>query len=100
VRGLQGREPEFVVSLAALLFLAFVLAMVLNGCTPGSRWNAIELLANKIACAVENQDLPNEAILAKCAVQPGDADRVLNIVSQSREKVSKAGALRCSGGAQ
>jgi hypothetical protein len=85
---------------AAGLFVAFVVVAFLAGCTPGARWSAAELLASKIACAVANQDLPNEVILAKCAVQPGDADKILGIVGQSREKASKAGAARCDGGAK
>lgn len=86
-------------SFAAVLFVVFIVVAFVVGCTPDARWNAAELLARKIACAVANQDLPNEVILAKCAVQPGDATRVLGIVSSSREKASKAGAARCDGGA-
>lgn len=64
----------------------------LASCSSTAWINAAELLASKIACAIENQDLPNDQIIAKCAVQPGDVERVLAIVGDSRKASAKAAA--------
>ena len=60
------------------------------GCNTRQVLTVLDILADKIKCAVENQDLPDEAILAKCAVQPNDAQRVLTVVGESRASARKA----------
>ncbi len=63
---------------------ACVLAIALTAC-PGA-WQALAILADKVDCGIRNQNLPNEEILRRCAVEPGDAKRVLDLVSAAREE--------------
>jgi hypothetical protein len=52
----------------------------------------MELLAEKTKCALENMNLPNEEILKRCAIQPGDAERVLELVGKAREEAAREAA--------
>jgi hypothetical protein len=62
------------------------------GCNPAAWASAAELLANKIACAEANQESGDAQIIEKCAVQPGDVERVMTIVGESRRSSAKAAA--------
>lgn len=82
-------KPPNVPPLAMLAL--FVIAMgAFAGCTRGQLLNAADLLADKIKCAVANQDLPNEAIFAKCTIQPSDAPKILAIIGESRAAAQRA----------
>jgi hypothetical protein len=60
----------------------------LTGCTKVLK--VADLVLDKAACVIANQDLPNEEIFMKCAVQAGDVPRYLEILSQSRAATRKA----------
>lgn len=74
--------------LALLLALGLVLAPEL-ACTP-KQLAAAELLLNKAACVVANQDLPDVEIFAKCAVQEGDFEKYRELLAESRAATKKA----------
>lgn len=79
---------------AMVLFTAFVgllsLIAYCGGCTPDARRALLETALDATQCAIANMDLPNEKILAVCAVDAADADRILRIVGESRERAAKA----------
>ncbi len=75
---------------------AALLTLALLACTPQARVALAELLAEKIACAVAHADLPNDALLVECAVAPGDAEKVLKVVGESRVASAKAANLAAS----
>lgn len=50
----------------------------------------LEIAAEKAACVVANQDLPNEVIFLKCAVQPGDVEKYSDLLAKARESTNKA----------
>lgn len=71
-----------------LLALCFILALFAAGCLKAVK--AAELVLDKAACVIANQDLPNVEIFAKCAVQPGDIPRYQELLSESRAATNKA----------
>jgi hypothetical protein len=61
-----------------------VCVTLLEGCTPQARALLIDAITRKIECGISHQDRPDKEILALCAVQPEDAQAVLDAVGQSR----------------
>jgi 2-methylcitrate dehydratase PrpD len=85
------RAAEVLGMFAVFGGLAIIVAHC-TACNPAAWASAAELLANKIACAVANQDKSDAQIIEKCAVQPGDVERVMTIVGESRQASAKAAA--------
>lgn len=81
------RTPIFC---AVFLTGACALTATHTGCTRAQILNAADLLADKITCAIANQDLPDKLIVEKCAVLPGDIEKVLAIVGESRRGAERA----------
>jgi hypothetical protein len=77
---------------AGALLLVGGLALSSTGCTAFQRAVVADLLTEKIACAVANMNLPNERIIEVCAIQPGDVQKILQIVGESRKQAAKAAA--------
>lgn len=78
------------------LFGGLVLIVGQCACNPAAWASAAELLANKIACAVANQDKGDAQIIEQCAIQPGDVERVMVIVGEARQASAKAAARASS----
>lgn len=72
--------PMGVMLVVACLFLA--------GCA--KFFTAAEIVEEKAACVVANQDLPDEMIFAKCAIQSGDIQKYMELLSSSRTATKKA----------
>lgn len=81
-----GKPPTMPPGLSVLMLFCF--GLFLGGCA--KFFTALDLAADKAKCVVANQDLSNEAIFAKCAVQPGDIPRYLELLSESRAATKKA----------
>lgn len=79
---------------ALALFALLCVVVHCVGCKQG--FAAAELLARKTQCALQYRDLPNEEILAKCAIDPRDAKNILDIVGQEREHDAKLMRVGCS----
>lgn len=77
-----ARSSGVALLLAAALFTFG--AFVLSGCSPKAL-SVLDLLARKTQCAIANQDLPNEEILRKCAIDAADAKTILDLVGESRQ---------------
>lgn len=79
---------------AICLFTAFCGLLTLvawcGGCTPDARRALLETALDATQCALANMDLPNERILQVCAVDAADADRILRIVGEGRERTARA----------
>lgn len=60
------------------------------GLSRGQVVNSTVLAVDKIMCVLSNDSLPVEKILEKCVIQPGDVERVLDIIGQEKAKVAKA----------
>jgi len=72
-----------------LLAISFVIVgTFFVGCMKAVK--VAELALDKAACVIQNQDLPNVEIFAKCAVQPGDIPRYIDLLSESRAATRKA----------
>ena len=89
--------------LTLLAMLAFV--AIVTACTPEARWAAAEFLARKVQCALAHRHLADTQLLMECAVDPKDAQSILDIVGQEREHnvalMRQVSAARCGdGGAQ
>lgn len=80
--------------------IALVVCIVMFGCLfiPGTGckqgWAAADLFARKLDCALQNRDLPDAEIFAKCALQPEDVKDIMAIVGKER---SHDAALRKAG---
>lgn len=90
-------------SLRRFSMFASVVTLFVVGCTKQQLLGGGDLLMNKALCALQYSDLPPAQIIEKCAVQPGDVERVLDLVRKHNEEVaSKVSAARekagCSGG--
>lgn len=79
-------SPSVIPPLTVLAALA--VSAILAGCPKAI--TALELLADKAACVVANQELENEEIFLKCAIQPGDVPRYVELLSESRAATRKA----------
>jgi hypothetical protein len=51
-----------------------------------------DIAADKAKCVVRYQDLPNEEIFARCALEPGDIERYLDLITESRLAAQRAAA--------
>ena len=71
----------------ALFFVLFA-PTFLVGCA--KFFKALDLAADKAACVVQYQDLPNEQIMVKCFIEPADFDRYVDLLSESRRSTAKA----------
>lgn len=67
-------------------------ALLLIACTKQQLLGAGDLFLQKVMCAISNSDLPNDKIIEKCAIQPGDVNRILEIVGEHRQQAAKAAA--------
>lgn len=67
----------------ALVTALFAIGTLLSGCRQAL--SALDLLARKTQCAIANQDLPDEEILRKCAIDAADAKTILDLVGESRQ---------------
>jgi uncharacterized protein (DUF697 family) len=76
----------------AVLLVAGGVAVTAPACTRGAQVASVEMLAEKALCALANQELPPEQILIRCAVQPGDEERILRIVQTSKQAGARAHA--------
>lgn len=74
--------PPGVTSMLGALFLVFVL----TGCA--KFFKVADLLADKAACVVENQDLPKETIAIKCALE--EPERYWDLLAQARAETKRA----------
>lgn len=72
-----------------MLLLAGALAFGTTSCTKEQVINTAVLFAEKAQCALLNSNLPNEQIIAKCAIEPGDIERILALVGTHREQAAK-----------
>ena len=89
----EAKIPVDIVDMASKLpILIFALALFSGSlsCTKGQAINATVLFAEKVQCALANSDLPNDKLIAKCAIEPGDVERVLAIVGEHRQGVAHA----------
>ncbi len=68
-----------------LLVLA-LFALVLAGCS--AFFKALDLAADKAACVVANQDLPNSSIFVKCAIE--NPEGYLELLAESRASTKRA----------
>jgi hypothetical protein len=59
--------------------------ILLVACTKQQLLGAGDLFLQKVMCAISHSDLPNEKIIEACAVQPGDVNRILEIVGEHRK---------------
>jgi hypothetical protein len=82
-------EPPKAGPLLAILFTLGLAGASLEACTP-KQLAAAELLLNKAACVVANQDLSDVEVFAKCAVQEGDFQKYRELLSESRAATKKA----------
>ena len=60
------------------------------GLSRGQVVNTTVLAVDKIMCVLSNDSLPIEQIIMKCTIQPGDVERVIDIVGQHRAMLAKA----------
>jgi hypothetical protein len=72
--------------MGGMMLLTFCVA--LTGCMKAVK--VADLILDKAACVIQNQDLSNVEIFAKCAVQPGDVPRYLELLGESRAATRKA----------
>lgn len=86
--------PPVAMILVATMFGGALLTSTI-GCTPKGVVNFFDLLMDKTRCALVNQDLPDDQIIAKCALNPEDVPKILAIVSESR-KAAKAAAEKAA----
>lgn len=77
-------------SILPLVFLTGVFAMGTVSCTQGQVINSALLFAEKVQCALANDDLPIDKLLLKCMIEPGDEQRIIAIVGQHRAAIAKA----------
>lgn len=73
-----------------VLLLGFALIVGTSSCTQGQVINSALLFAEKVQCALANDDLSIDKLLVKCAIEPGDEQRIIAIVGQHRAAVSRA----------
>jgi hypothetical protein len=67
-------------------------------CTPGAKATAIADSAKVAICVAENQDLPTEAVIAKCLIEnvtPKDIERMLEAQKAATEKAAAKKASAC-----
>lgn len=78
-----------------IVFGALTLGALNEACflSPNQQSTLVDILANKIKCAIINQEKSNEEILKTCAVEPGDVPRVIDALTESR-KAAKAAVER------
>lgn len=65
---------------------ALILAIVLAGCA--KFWKVADLAADKVQCLVANQDLPNETLWLKCAIE--EPERYLELLESARAETKRA----------
>lgn len=82
---------------AAVVLLACALGMGSTGCAflRDKGPDIADLFFRKVQCALVHQNLPDEEIVERCAIEPGDVERVMEIVGESRtEAATEAEAAR------
>lgn len=80
-----GGPPNVPPGITALLGALFLMLFI-QGCA--KFWKVADLAADKVHCLVQNQDLPNESLWLKCAIQ--DPERYLELLETSRAETKKA----------
>jgi hypothetical protein len=86
LRGVPGVTR--LLSLAPLLLIV----SAVSSCTPDARRALLEQGFDTVQCALANKHLPNDKLVAKCAIETGDLDRIMRIVGEARQASAKAAA--------
>ena len=86
-----GNENEPPPSALPTLALAFALAMSTTGCAFLQQHgpDLVDIFARKATCALEHMNFPNDEIIRRCTLQPGDLERILSLVGTARSEAAK-----------
>lgn len=88
-----GKAVPGVKKALGVLLIVVPLSMATSSCTPDARRALLETVMDAAKCAVAHQDLADKDILKVCSVDAIDADRILRIVGESRERSAKAALI-------
>jgi hypothetical protein len=78
-------------------FFVVAFSLILTGCA--KFWKAVDIAADKAKCVVAHQELPNEQIFLRCAIEPGDIEKYLDLLTASRISTQRALAKQAAEGA-
>lgn len=68
-------------------------------CSPDARRALVETIIDGASCALAHQHLPDADIIKVCSLKAVDVERILRLVSQSRDKAAAARAEALAGSA-
>lgn len=86
-------KNDFLYSYGVLLFastLSLYAILLTPSCTPQAQTAAINDGLKIALCVAQNQDLPPEQVLVKCAVENVKTEDILNLLGETRKATARA----------